>query len=119
MVKGIIFFESWREKEERESLERMQIEFANIETIRKRQRNGENLILYNNTWGHLRVQGEEDPDVTFCHQNDDSVWFPEPVWKSNLYETVYENQYLGIHYNDFEDLERKIARVKQQKQNQK
>lgn len=81
MVKGIPFFESWREKEERESEERMYIEYTNAEKIRSRQRGGENLELYINYLGHLRVKGEEDPDATFCIQNDDSIWFPEPSWK--------------------------------------
>jgi hypothetical protein len=36
------------------------------------------------------------------------IWFPEQSWKSNFYDVVYENQYLGIHYNEFENLERKI-----------
>jgi ABC-type Fe3+ transport system substrate-binding protein len=76
-----IFCESWREKEERESLERMRIQYTNSENIIKRQRGGEKLILYTNYLGHLRVKGEEDPDVTFCIQNDDTIWFPEPVWK--------------------------------------
>jgi hypothetical protein len=76
-----IFGESWREKEERESLERMYIEYTNAEKIRSRQRCGEDLVLYINYLGHLRVTGEEDPDITFVHKNDDSVWFPEPVWK--------------------------------------
>jgi hypothetical protein len=85
MVKGIPFLESRSEREERESLERMYIEIANIETIRGRQRGGENLVLYINYLGHLRVQGEEDPDKLFCIQNDDSNWFPEPGWKSGVY----------------------------------
>ena len=78
-----IFCESWREREERESLERMHIQYANVEKIRSRQRGGENLILYTNYLGHLRVKGEEDPDVTFCIQNDDTVWFPEPFWRND------------------------------------
>lgn len=85
MVTGIPFLESRAEREERESLNRMHIEWANVEKIRGRQRGGENLDLYINYLGHLRVRGEEDPDVTFCIQNNDSIWFPEPEWKSNVY----------------------------------
>jgi hypothetical protein len=85
MVNGIPFLESWQEREERESLERMYIEYANVEKIRGRQRGGEELVLYINYLGHLRVRGEEDPDVTFCIQNNDSVWFPEQQWKSSAY----------------------------------
>jgi hypothetical protein len=90
--------ETMSEREDRESGERMKTEFMYIEHIRKRQRNGENLILYRNYLGHLRVRGEEDPDVTFVNRNDDTVWFPEPYWKARLYEVVYENKYLGVHY---------------------
>jgi hypothetical protein len=89
MVKGIRFLEywseSWSEREERESLERMYIEVANVEKIRGRQRGGKNLVLYINYLGHLRVLGEEDPDKLFCIQNNDSIWFPEPEWKSSVY----------------------------------
>lgn len=81
MVKGIPSLESRSEREDRKSLERMHIEWANVEKIRGRQRGGENLILYINYLGHLRVQGEEDPDKLFCIQNDDTIWFPEPQWK--------------------------------------
>jgi hypothetical protein len=79
-----IFCESWRGKEERESLERMRIQYTNVEKIRSRQRGGEDLVLYINYLGHLRVQGEEDPDVTFVSQNDDTIWFPEPFWKGGF-----------------------------------
>jgi hypothetical protein len=84
MVKGIPFLESRQEQEKRESDERMYIEFANVEKIRGRQRGGETLILYINYLGHLRVEGEEDPDKLSCIQNDESIWFPEPEWISKL-----------------------------------
>lgn len=43
------------------------------------------------------------------------VWFPEPFWKSDFYEMTFLNRYLHIHYNEFEDLDNKIAREKQKR----
>jgi hypothetical protein len=43
----------------------------------------------------------------------DDIWFPEPFWKGRLYEMAYENQYVHIHFSEFEYLDIKIAREKQ------